>query len=87
MNDLFFVYVILCDDGSLYKGYTNNIERRYKEHCAGTGSRHTKRHKPVKLVYFEEFSSEQDAKVRERYLKTSTGIKWLKAKLKTLDSE
>lgn len=48
-----YAYVILCDDGSLYKGHTDNLERRYHQHETGNGARHTKLHKPVKLIYYE----------------------------------
>lgn len=77
-----FVYVILCDDGSLYKGHTDNLERRYKEHCTGRGAKHTKLHKPIKVVYSETVLTIEDAVSREKYFKTGSGREWLKEKLK-----
>lgn len=73
-----FVYVILCDDGSLYKGHTDNLERRYKEHCNGRGAKHTKLHKPIKIVYYEQLETLEEAITREKYLKTGSGREWLK---------
>lgn len=72
------VYVLLCEDGSLYKGKTNDINRRLKEHLSGNGARHTKMHKPVKLVYTEYFDTEQEALEKEKYLKSGGGREWLK---------
>ncbi len=71
-------YVLLCDDGSLYKGKTNDINRRLKEHLDGNGARHTKLHKPVKLVYIEYFDTEKEALEKEKYLKSGGGREWLK---------
>ncbi len=78
----YYVYVILCDDGSLYKGHTNDLFRRYKEHCCGIGSRHTKIHKPLKILYSEKCNSLKDAVAREKYLKSGTGREFLKEILK-----
>ncbi|URN85631.1 GIY-YIG nuclease family protein [Acetobacterium wieringae] len=73
-----FVYVILCDDGSLYKGHTDNLERRYKEHCSGNGAQHSRWHKPIKMVYYERLDTLEEAVKREKYLKTGVGREWLK---------
>lgn len=76
-----YVYIIICDDGSLYKGHTDNLERRYKEHCLGRGANHTKLHKPVKMVYSEQVASLTEAVSKEKYLKSGIGRQWLKKKL------
>jgi predicted GIY-YIG superfamily endonuclease len=74
-----YVYVLLCDDGSLYKGKTNNLDRRMNEHFSGVGaSEHTKKHKPIKLVHLEAFKTEKEAVEREKYLKSGGGREWLK---------
>jgi predicted GIY-YIG superfamily endonuclease len=74
---MWYVYAILCDDGSIYKGLTDNIERRYKEHSAGIGSTYTKRHKPIKLIYNKEFATLDAAVEYEKYLKSGSGRKML----------
>ena len=71
-------YAILCDNGSIYKGHTNNIERRYNEHKIGNGAEHTKRHKPVKIIYIKEFQTQSEAIEHEKYLKTGCGREMLK---------
>lgn len=52
---MFYTYVLLCDDGSFYKGHCSNVNERYKRHCAGYGAKHTKEHKPISIVLVEEF--------------------------------
>lgn len=47
------VYILECGDGSLYTGITNNLSQRIVEHQAGTGSKYTRSHLPVKLVFCE----------------------------------
>lgn len=80
--DKWYTYVILCDNNSLYKGFTDNLERRYKQHCDGKGAVHTKRHKPIKIVYYEMYSTKEEAIIREKYLKSGCGREWLKEHLK-----
>ena len=75
-----FVYVILCDDGSFYTGYTKNLDARMKLHVKGKGARYTRIHRPKKLVYFEEFNSRAEAMKRERKLKRLKHSQKLKLK-------
>lgn len=63
------VYVLLCDDGSFYTGYTKDLDARTKLHLNGRGARYTRMHKPRKLVYVEEFGSIGEAMKRERKVK------------------
>ncbi|GHT16733.1 hypothetical protein FACS1894189_1160 [Planctomycetales bacterium] len=71
-----FVYVIECEDGSFYKGFTADLAKRYEEHCDGVGSDWTKRHKPKQLFYWEKHYSKQKAIEREKYLKSGVGREW-----------
>ena len=73
-----FAYVVLCDDGSLYKGHTIDIARRYEDHCSGIGAEHTKKHKPVRIVLLEGLDSLDEAVKREKYYKSGCGREWLK---------
>ena len=77
-----FAYVLLCDDGSLYKGHTDDIERRYKEHCSGNGAKHTRLHKPIRIVLIEGVNSLEEAVNREKYYKSGSGREWLKKNIK-----
>ncbi len=45
-----WVYLLRCADGSLYTGWTNDLERRLVAHAAGTASRYTRSRLPVELV-------------------------------------
>lgn len=60
------MYVLECSDGSYYTGSTNNLELRMNQHQNGAGANHTKKRLPVKLVYFEEFDSVEQAFYREK---------------------
>ena len=60
-----YVYILLCSDGSYYTGSTNNLELRLQQHFSGEGSNYTQKHRPIKLLYFEEFSEISEAFYRE----------------------
>jgi len=77
----FYTYAILCEDGSIYIGHTNDIERRWREHREGQGAEWTKEHKPVKIAHYEAFDSREEAAEREKWLKTGFGRKWIKREL------
>ena len=64
-----YIYILKCNDGSLYTGWTNDLERRVKAHNAGKGAKYTKSRRPVELVYFEAFSTKQEAMRREWEIK------------------
>lgn len=64
-----YVYIVECSDGTLYTGWTNNLERRVKQHSNGSGSKYTRGRGPVKLVYYEEYDEKTDAMKREYEIK------------------
>ena len=66
----YYVYVILCENGSFYTGHTKDLDSRMKLHMNGKGAKYTRIHKPRKLVYVEEFNSRAGAMKREQKLKT-----------------
>ena len=68
----FYVYILLCADGSFYTGYTKNIDARTRLHVNGKGARYTKMHKPEKIAYVELFDSRVKAMKREREIKKMT---------------
>lgn len=61
-----WMYILECSDGSYYTGSTNNLELRLAQHQSGEGANHTKKHLPVKLVYYEEFQRIDMAFNREK---------------------
>ena len=64
-----YIYIVECGDGTLYTGWTTDLERRIAEHNAGKGARYTRGRRPVKLVYKEEFEERSLARKREAELK------------------
>jgi len=65
----YYVYMLLCEGGSYYTGYTKDVESRFKQHKKGIGARYTRIHKPMKVVYVEKISSRKEAVRRERTIK------------------
>lgn len=64
-----YVYMLLCADGSLYTGWTNNLAKRLESHQAGKGAKYTRSRLPVALAYYEEYEAESDARKRECAIK------------------
>ena len=64
-----WVYILECDDGSFYTGYTTDIERRVREHDRGDGAKYTRGRTPVELVHRERFESKSAAMSREYEIK------------------
>lgn len=67
-----YVYIVECSDHSYYTGWTTNLERRIKAHNQGNGAKYTRARRPVKLIYFEEFSNKNLALKREYAIKQLT---------------
>ena len=65
----YYVYILLCKDGSYYTGHAKNVKRRLKQHEKGQGARYTRMHKPEKIVYVEKFNSRSEAMKREQEIK------------------
>ena len=64
-----YVYILRCGDGSLYTGWTNHLEERVAAHQAGRGAKYTRGRGPVELVYWERFSTREEAMRREYAIK------------------
>ena len=65
----YYVYILLCSDGSFYTGYTKNVEERARLHACGKGARYTKMHKPKKVAYVETLDTRAQAMKREKAIK------------------
>lgn len=63
-----YVYILLCDDGSYYTGSTIDLEQRLDDHFNGEGAKYTCKHKPMKLLYSEEFDRIDEAYYRDRQI-------------------
>jgi putative endonuclease len=66
----YYVYVVECNDGTLYTGYTTDVDRRVAEHNAGTGAKYTAGRTPVALRYVEYHNSRSAAQQREHEIKS-----------------
>lgn len=69
MESKAYMYVLECADGSLYTGYTTDVERRLATHNAGKGAKYTRARLPVSLIYQEEFPSKAQAMSAESLFK------------------
>lgn len=67
-----YVYMLLCADGTLYTGWTNDIKKRIKSHQSGKGSKYTKYRLPVELAFKEDCLTKSDALKRECFIKKMT---------------
>ena len=67
---MFYVYILLCSDGSLYTGISNNPQKRFQDHKNGRGGAYTRSHKPIKIIYLEELPDKSSALKRESLIKS-----------------
>lgn len=65
----FYCYLLECNDGSYYTGWTTDPRRRERQHNRGVGSRYTRLKMPVRLVYLEEQPDRSTAQRREIAIK------------------
>ena len=61
--------MLKCSDGTLYTGWTNDLEKRVEAHNSGKGAKYTKARRPVELAYYEEFETKEQAMKREYAIK------------------
>jgi len=79
---MFYVYIIKSEKSDrIYTGSTNDLRKRFNQHNKGK-STWTKNKGPWKLVYYEACLNEEDARSREKYLKSGMGKRYLKNRLK-----
>ena len=64
-----YTYMLKCSDGTLYTGWTNDLEKRVGAHNSGKGAKYTKARRPVELAYYEEFETKEQAMKREYAIK------------------
>lgn len=83
---MYTVYVLFSDKyNRTYTGLTNNLERRFKEHNSGQ-SKSTKAFRPWRIVYKEVCQTRQEAREREKYLKSGIGRDFIKQKIRPRSS-
>lgn len=64
-----YTYLLRCADGTLYCGWTNDIEKRLTAHNSGKASKYTRSRLPAELVWYEVFDTKQEAMSREAQIK------------------
>lgn len=67
-----YTYILRCADGTLYCGWTNNLDARLAAHNSGKGAKYTRGRGPVTLVYHETFPTQREAMQREAAIKKLT---------------
>lgn len=67
-----YTYILKCKDGTLYTGWTNDLDKRVKAHNEGRGAKYTRSRTPVELVYYETFETKEEAQRREYAIKKMT---------------
>lgn len=67
--ELWCVYMIQCNDNSLYTGITNDLPRRFQQHCAGAGAKYFRGRQAVTVVFVEYGHNRSTASKREHYIK------------------
>lgn len=65
----FYCYILECNDGTYYTGWSTDPQRRARQHDSGRGARYTRSRRPVRLVYVEECPDRAAAMKRERAIK------------------
>ena len=63
------VYMLLCDDNTIYTGITNDLKKRFDNHISGKGAKYLRGRKPLEIVYTENFKNRSMATKREIEIK------------------
>jgi len=74
----YYVYVLVCENGAFYTGYTKDVEARVELHKKGRGAKYVRMHPLEKIVYLEKFETRIGAMKREREIKRLTHAEKLK---------
>lgn len=73
-----FIYILQCADGTLYTGWTTDLENRVKAHNSGSGAKYTRGRGPVRLLYSEAFETKGEALKREKEIQKMTRARKMK---------
>ena len=68
----FYVYILKCQDGTYYTGYTPDIKKRIELHNSGRGAKYTRDRRPVKLAWCKEYKYFKKAFKKEMEIKKMT---------------
>ena len=80
---MYYIYILLEKNGQFYTGFSADLRQRIKDHNAGKVES-TRDRRPLKLIHYEAYIKESDARRREKYLKTTEGKRFLKMQIRDL---
>lgn len=69
-SETWYLYILLCNNNSLYTGITNDLEKRMQVHASGKGAKYVNAHKPFTKIYHEELPDKSSALKREAEIKS-----------------
>lgn len=82
VRTMFYVYVLRdTKTGQFYTGCTSDLKKRFTEHAKGQ-SKYTRSRGPYELIYYEACVNSKDAYMREKYLKSGMGKRYIKNRMK-----
>ncbi len=67
---MYYLYILLCQDQTLYTGITNDLDKRMQAHETGKGSKYVRAHLPFSMIYSEEHADKSSAQKREWEIKS-----------------
>lgn len=80
IEEPWYLYVIECDDGRLYTGISNDVEKRFKKHASGKGAIFTRMNRPVRILAKQKYPNKRFAAKAEAQLKKfdrATKLAWV----------
>ena len=76
LDNLYYVYMILCEDASIYTGYTKDPVTRFQHHCLGVAAKYTRSHVPLTMHIVGIYKTQGDAmRIEKEYKMKSTSQK------------
>lgn len=70
MDGKWYLYILRCNDGTLYTGITTDVAKRFSQHSSGKGAKYTRGRGPLELIFQAECADHSDALKREMYIKS-----------------
>lgn len=69
VSKVFYTYILLTENNTLYCGYSDDVEKRFQKHLKGKGAKYTRANKPIKIVYKKRFKTKSQAMKEEARIK------------------
>ena len=69
---MYYIYLLECNDKTIYTGITTDVDRRFNEHLSGERANYTRAHGAKKIIYTEEHKNRSEASKREVEIKKMT---------------